>query len=94
MGKMNWSRPPKLREGDYEEKYDAGTVMRNGRVVAGSPQGSLAARAARAEKEWLGVRAKAAAEQRARRRKQKKPPTRAELARVKAIRSQLGLVED
>ena len=94
MGKMNWSRPPKFREGDYEEKYESGTVMRNGRVVAGAPQGSLAARAARAEKEWLAERAAAAAKQRSQRRAAKKPPSRGELMRMKAIRAQLGMVDD
>jgi hypothetical protein len=52
MGKMNWSKARKFR--DFEEKYEPGTVMQNGRVVGSGPRNGLAAKAAKAEREWLG----------------------------------------
>lgn len=42
MARMNWSKARKYS--GYEEKYDPGTVLRNGRVVVGSRHG-LTARA-------------------------------------------------
>lgn len=93
MARLEWSKSRKLRTGEYAEKYDPGTVMRNGRVVPVARPDSLAARAAQAEKEWLEARAKKRKQQRARRRAEKKAPTRAETARLKVIRQQLGLSE-
>jgi len=93
MARLEWSKSRKLRTGEYEEKYDPGTELRNGRVVSVIRPDSLAARAAQAEKEWLAEREKKRKQQRARRRAAKKPPTRAEQTRLKMIRRQLGLSE-
>ena len=65
---LEWSKSRKLRNGEYEEKYDPGTVLRNGRVVPVARPDSLAARAALAEQEWLAEREKKRKPQRARRR--------------------------
>lgn len=43
MARMNWSRARKYS--GYEEKYDPGTVLKNGRVVIAGRQHSLTTRA-------------------------------------------------
>jgi len=48
---MDWKKGRKFR--DVQEKYEPGTVLKNGRMVPFAPAGSLAARAARAELEWV-----------------------------------------
>jgi|APCry1669192522_1035417.scaffolds.fasta_scaffold01101_9 hypothetical protein len=93
MARLKWSKSRKLRAGEYEEKYDPGTVMKNGRVVPELRPDSLAARAAKAEQEWLADRKKRRNQQRARRRAETKSPSRAERARLKMIRRQLSLSE-
>ncbi len=93
MARLEWSKSRKLRAGEYEEKYDPGTVLRNGRTVPVARPDSLAARATQAEKEWLAEREKARKQRKAKRRAQKKLPNRAEATRLKAIRRQLGLGE-
>lgn len=89
MARLDYRKSRKLRVGEYEEKYDPGTVMQNGRVVSGGRPDSLAARAAAAEKEWLEGRAKARKQRRARRQAAKKKPNRGEEARLRAIKRQL-----
>lgn len=89
MGRLNWSKPRKLRDYEIEEKYEPGTVMGNGRMVSYAPRDTLAARAAAAERDWLAEKAEKTKRQKARRRKNKKPPTPGELTRLKAIRRQL-----
>jgi hypothetical protein len=91
MTKINWSRTRKFRE--YEEKFEPGTELRNGRIVAPKRPDSLAARAAQAEKDWLDQRAAKAKKQRRRRRKGRQKPSNAEMHRLKQIRSQLGYSE-
>jgi hypothetical protein len=88
---MNWSKR-KLRAGEYEEKYDPGTELRNGRAVAPIKLIGLAARAAEAEKAWINGKAAKAKKQRQRRLRAKqdaKRPSHAETARLAQIRSQL-----
>jgi hypothetical protein len=91
MTKINWSRTQKFRES--EEKFEPGTELRNGRIVAPKRPDSLAARAAQAEKDWLDQRAAKAKKQRRRRRKGRQKPSNAEMHRLKQIRSQLGYSE-
>jgi hypothetical protein len=93
MARLEWSKSRKLRTGEFEEKYDPGTVLRNGRVVPVARADSLAVRAALAEQEWLAERAKKRKQQRARRRAEKKRPTRAEETRLKMIRRQLSPIQ-
>lgn len=50
MKRINWTKARKFKIS--EEKYDDGSVLKNGRVVT-SPKDSLSARAAAAEKRWL-----------------------------------------
>jgi hypothetical protein len=73
MARLEWSKSRKLQSGEYEEKYDPGTGLRNGRVVPVARPDSLAARAALAEQEWLAEREKKRKQQRARRRAKNKP---------------------
>jgi hypothetical protein len=97
MSGLNWNKTRKFRE--YEEKYIPGTVMDNGRVISDRPRDQLAARAAKAEEQWLLERAEKAKERRQRRRAAKKAkkqqePTRGQMKRLGAIREQLGLPDD
>ena len=92
MARMDWSKKRPYK-GQYEEKYDPGTVMPNGRVVSVARPDGLAARAAAAEAEWLAERAKKRSKQRAARRAAKRKPTAGERARMKLIRQQLSLSE-
>lgn len=78
MAKINWTKTRKFR--DYEEKYEPGTELKNGRVVAPRRPDSLAARAAKAEAEWLAERERAAKARRQRRRKAKRGPAKAQRA--------------
>lgn len=91
MARINWSKTRKYRS--YEEKYEPGTELRNGRVVQPRRPDSLAARAAEAERKWIEDREAKAKQQRQRRRKarQKAPkPSLAQEQRIKKIRDQLG----
>lgn len=92
MSKLDWKKTRKVR--DYEEKYEPGTEMRNGRVVAPRRPDSLAARAAQAEAEWLAAREQKAKKQRQSRRNARKKPNVGQIQRIKQIRSQLGRPED
>jgi hypothetical protein len=98
MAKINWNKTRKFR--DFEEKYEPGTELKNGRVVLPRRPDSLAARAAEAEAKWIEERAAAAKKQRQQRRKARyarkarKPPTNAQQRRIDQIRSDLGLPTD
>jgi hypothetical protein len=92
MAKINWGRTRKFR--DYEEKYEPGTQLPNGRIVVARRPDSLAARAAEAEKQWIEGKAQKAKKQRQRRRNARRKPTKAQLQRIKQIRVQLGYSED
>lgn len=92
MSKLSWKKARKFR--DYEEKYEPGTELRNGRIVQPRKPDSLAARAAQAEKQWLADREQATKKQRQRRRNARRKPTHAQSQRIKQIRSQLGCSED
>lgn len=88
MSKLSWKKARKFR--DYEEKYEPGTELRNGRIVQPRKPDSLARRAAYAEIEWLADKAAKAKKQRQRRRQARRKPTSAENGRIRQIRSQLG----
>jgi hypothetical protein len=51
MARMDWKKSRKYRV--FEEKYEPGTMLKNGRVVPPAPMDSLAVRAAKVEREWL-----------------------------------------
>lgn len=93
MARLDYRKTRKLKRGEYEEKYDPGTVMPNGRTVSTTRPDNLATRAAKAEQKWLEERAQKRQQRRAKRRARNRRPTRAEEARLKAIRQQLGLAE-
>ena len=75
MARINWTKTRKFR--DYEEKYEPGTELRSGRIVAPRRPDSLAERAAKAEAEWMAERERKAKEQRQRRRKAKQMASKA-----------------
>jgi hypothetical protein len=57
---LRWQKSTGIRPGnsaDFEEKYEPGTELKNGRVVLPRRPDSLAARAAEAEAKWIEERA-------------------------------------
>lgn len=55
MTRMNWSKARVFR-GGYEEKYEHGTVLRNGRTVIKNPGSFMEGRALRLEKKLSQAR--------------------------------------
>lgn len=51
MAKMNWKKARQFRSS--EEKYEPGTVLKNGRVVPAAPRDPIGIAAAKAERKWV-----------------------------------------